>query len=98
MTIWPEQLGEPVDARPLMRMVRARLEELVSDLDDADWRRSTVCPGWDVADLVAHLVGDDLGRLSRTHDGASGPPCARARTCRPTSTASTTSGWWRCAG
>jgi hypothetical protein len=74
VTVAVEQLGEPIDARPLMRTVRARLHALVADLDDADWRRATVCPGWDVADLVAHLVGDDLGRLSRTHDGAAGPP------------------------
>jgi len=74
VTISVEQLGDPVDARPLMRAVRERLDALVADIDDADWRRSTVCPGWDVADLVAHLVGDDLGRLSRTHDGAAGPP------------------------
>jgi uncharacterized protein (TIGR03083 family) len=74
VTVAAEQLGEAIDARPLMRAVRARLDALVADLDDADWRRATVCPGWDVADLVAHLVGDDLGRLSRTHDGAAGPP------------------------
>lgn len=74
MTVDVEQLGEAIDARPLMHTVRARLDALVADLDDADWRRATVCPGWDAADLVAHLVGDDLGRLSRTHDGAAGPP------------------------
>lgn len=74
VTIAAAQLGTPVDLRPLMRTVRGRLDELVADLDDADWRRATVCPGWDVADLVAHVIGDDLGRLSRTHDGASGPP------------------------
>ena len=74
MTVDVEQLGGPVDARPLMRTVRARLDELVAELDEAESRRATVCPGWDVADLVAHIVGDDLGRLSRTHDGAAGPP------------------------
>ena len=74
MTVGVEQLGEPIDARPLMHTVRRRLDALVADLDDADWRRATVCPGWDVADVVAHLIGDDLGRLSRTHDRAEGPP------------------------
>ncbi len=74
VTVDVEQLGVPVDARPLMRTVRARLDDLLADLDEADWRRATVCPGWDVADLVAHIIGDDLGRLSRTHDGAAGPP------------------------
>jgi uncharacterized protein (TIGR03083 family) len=74
VTVTPEQLGDPLDLRPLMRTVRARLDELVADLADAEWRRATVCPGWSVADLVAHVIGDDLGRLSRTHDGAAGPP------------------------
>jgi uncharacterized protein (TIGR03083 family) len=74
VTVAVEQLGVPIDARPLMHAVRTRLDALVADLDDADWRRATVCPGWDVADLVAHVVGDDLGRLSRMHDGAAGPP------------------------
>jgi uncharacterized protein (TIGR03083 family) len=74
VTVAVEQLGEAIDARPLMHTVRARLDALVADLDDADWRRATVCPGWDVADLVAHIVGADLGRLSRTHDRAAGPP------------------------
>ena len=74
MTVHVEQLGAPVDARPLMRTVRGRLDDLVASFDESDWRRATVCPGWDVADLVAHVVGDDLGRLSRTHDGAAGPP------------------------
>lgn len=74
VTVAVDQIGEPVDARPLMRTVRARLDALVADLDEADWRRATVCPGWDVADLVAHVIGDDLGRLSRTHDRVAGPP------------------------
>jgi uncharacterized protein (TIGR03083 family) len=74
VTVAVEQLGEAIDARPLMHIVRARLDALVADLDDADWRRATVCPRWDVADLVAHIVGDDLGRLSRTHDRAVGAP------------------------
>jgi uncharacterized protein (TIGR03083 family) len=74
VTVAVEQLGVPIDARPLMHTVRARLDALVADLDDADWRRATVCPGWDVADRGAPVGGDDLGRLSRTHDGAAGPP------------------------
>jgi uncharacterized protein (TIGR03083 family) len=114
VTVAVDQLGEAIDARPLMHTVRARLDALVADLDDADWRRATVCPGWDVADLVAHIVGADLGRLSRTHDRAVGsaqrpnkdPPTspprpprpAPTRTCPRTSTASTRSGWSRSAG
>jgi uncharacterized protein (TIGR03083 family) len=69
MAISVEQLGPPVDTRSLMRTIRARLHELVDALTDDDWHRPTVCPGWNVADIVAHVIGDDLGRLSRTHDG-----------------------------
>ncbi|HZA79800.1 MAG TPA: maleylpyruvate isomerase family mycothiol-dependent enzyme [Acidimicrobiales bacterium] len=69
MAISVEQLGPPVDTRSLMRTVRARLHELVDALADDNWHRPTVCPGWSVADIVAHVIGDDLGRLSRTHDG-----------------------------
>jgi uncharacterized protein (TIGR03083 family) len=73
MPVTVEQLGQRIDTRPLLRTVRARLDDLVDALDDADWHRPTVCPGWQVRDLVAHLIGDDLGRLSRTHDGEPGP-------------------------
>jgi uncharacterized protein (TIGR03083 family) len=34
-----------------------RLGILLADLDDADWRRPTDCPEWDVREMVAHLVG-----------------------------------------
>jgi uncharacterized protein (TIGR03083 family) len=34
-----------------------RLAELLADLSDEQWRRPTDCAGWDVHDLVAHLVG-----------------------------------------
>ena len=34
-----------------------RLGRLLSSLDDADWRRPTDCPAWDVRAMVAHLVG-----------------------------------------
>ena len=34
-----------------------RLAELLADLSHEQWRRPTDCAGWDVHDLVAHLVG-----------------------------------------
>ena len=33
------------------------------------WKLPTVCPGWSVGDIARHLLGDDLGRLSRVRDG-----------------------------
>jgi uncharacterized protein (TIGR03083 family) len=35
----------------------AELVSLVSDLSEEDWRRPTRCPGWTVAELVAHCEG-----------------------------------------
>ena len=34
-----------------------RLEDLLADLDDDEWRRPTDCTEWDVREMVAHLVG-----------------------------------------
>lgn len=37
----------------------ADLARLLEPLDDAAWRAPTPCPGWDVADVVAHLAQTD---------------------------------------
>ena len=42
ITIWQQALGE-VDA-------------ICSTLDDAQWGTPTPCPGWNVADVVAHII------------------------------------------
>ncbi|MGH3355521.1 MAG: maleylpyruvate isomerase family mycothiol-dependent enzyme [Nocardioidaceae bacterium] len=34
----------------------ADVEDLVAELDDAEWARPTDCPGWSVRDVVAHLA------------------------------------------
>ena len=46
--------------------------DVLGGLSRADWERPTVCPGWNVMDVVAHVLGDDLGRLARTRDGCLG--------------------------
>lgn len=35
------------------------IEELVADGSDAQWRAPLPLPGWDVADLVAHVIGTE---------------------------------------
>ncbi len=35
---------------------RRRFENLLASLDDDQWAASTRCEGWDVADVVAHLI------------------------------------------
>jgi uncharacterized protein (TIGR03083 family) len=68
MSPTPAPLGPPLDVRPMLPAERAALRQVLNDLDDADWSRTTT-PGWTVFDTVAHLVGSDLARLSRTRDG-----------------------------
>lgn len=72
------QLGPPVDVRPQFAAARASLLDLLRALDPAQWTVRTVCPGWEVRDLAAHLLHDDLRRLSRTRDHYSGAPEAAA--------------------
>jgi Mycothiol maleylpyruvate isomerase N-terminal domain len=61
----------------LLAPERAALLGLLEDLDQARWEAPTVCVGWSVKDVVAHLLGDDLGLLSRRRDRFS-PPGAPA--------------------
>lgn len=62
-----EALGAPIDVRPLLAPMREALVEVLTDRDTSEWRTRTT-PGWTVHDTVAHLLGDDLGRLARTRD------------------------------
>jgi uncharacterized protein (TIGR03083 family) len=66
------RLGPPIDVRPLFRIDRGDLVELLRDLAAADWERPTICPGWRVRDVVAHVAADDFGRLARMRDGYRG--------------------------
>jgi uncharacterized protein (TIGR03083 family) len=48
---------------------RAALLELLQTLHADEWGLPTICDGWSVRDIAAHVVADDLGRLSRARDG-----------------------------
>lgn len=63
------RLGPATDVRPLFRTDRAALLDLLGELTATDWRRPTVCPGWNVRDVVAHVLHDHLRRLSAGRDG-----------------------------
>lgn len=45
------------------------LVDLLTDLSLDDWQRPTVCAGWTVKDIAAHLLGGEIGILSRKRDG-----------------------------
>lgn len=63
------RIGAPLDVRALFPVERAALIDLLRGLDRADWHRPTVCPGWDVHDLVGHILNDYERRLSASRDG-----------------------------
>ena len=68
-----QKLGAPIDTRPLFRAERQRLLNLLTRLGSAQWGSPTICPGWSVADVANHLIGDDVGRLARSRDGSDAP-------------------------
>src|SRR5215212_9835378 len=47
---------------------------LLRGLGPDDWDRSTVCALWSVRDITAHLLDDDLRRLSFHRDAHPPPP------------------------
>ena len=56
----------------LFRAERGALLALLDDLPAGAWQQPTACAGWSVQDVAAHLLADDLGRLSRQRDGYRG--------------------------
>lgn len=63
----------PIDVVDLIPEERAALLELLAELAPEDWARPTACPGWTVKDIALHLLGDDIGMLSRWRDGFTSP-------------------------
>lgn len=55
---------------------RAALLDVLRSLSPAEWDQATACAGWSVKDVAAHLLGDDLGRLSWGRDGYVNPAFA----------------------
>jgi uncharacterized protein (TIGR03083 family) len=66
-----ERFGPKIDAREQFAQDRDVLLRLVRELDPDEWELPTAAAPWVVRDVVAHLLGDDLGRLARTRDGHS---------------------------
>lgn len=57
-----------VETLHLFPQVRSALVELLASLGAEEWKRPTVCPGWDVHDVAAHLLGVDLANVSGRRD------------------------------
>lgn len=62
-------LGPAIDVRPLFGKQQAAFIDLLRGLDADQWTHPTICPGWTVKDIAAHILGDHIGRLSRHRDG-----------------------------
>ena len=58
----------PVLVGALFPEERAALLTLLAGLSDEQWALPTVCTGWSVHDLALHVLGDDVGFISRRRD------------------------------
>lgn len=58
----------PILVADLFPDIRKCLLDLLESLSPADWERPTAAPLWSVKDIALHLLGGDLGNLSRRRD------------------------------
>src|ERR1700681_733045 len=49
--------GPADDQRSPVTRQRRRMESLLADLNEHEWRSKSRCDGWTVQDVVSHLVG-----------------------------------------
>lgn len=59
----------PVLVVDLFPLERSELLSVLRGLPPDAWHAPTVCEGWTVKDLAAHILADDLNNLSRLRDG-----------------------------
>jgi len=65
----------PITVIALFPEILDELLRLLSGLSAEEWNKSTACPSWSAKDVALHLLGDDIGILSRRRDGfSSGTP------------------------
>jgi uncharacterized protein (TIGR03083 family) len=59
---------EPIIVVDLFPEVLESLLAVLSSLTAEDWEKPTSCPRWSVKDIATHLLGGELGILSRKRD------------------------------
>lgn len=59
---------QPIIVTPLFPEILKELLNLLSNLSAEEWNKPTVCSGWSVQDVALHLLGGDVGILSRKRD------------------------------
>lgn len=58
----------PIFVNDLFEPMLERLLQLLRSLSEQEWGSATPCAGWSVKDLTLHLLGDEIGQLSRGRD------------------------------
>lgn len=59
---------EPILCAPLLRVVDAKLIELLRELRPEEWDLQTIAPAWKIRDVAAHLLDTALRKLSLVRD------------------------------
>ena len=69
-----------VDAQPRPRITSSPVSATHQKGSPAgEWHKPTTCLGWSVKDVALHLLGVDVGNLSRRRDGHQLPASASGR-------------------
>ena len=63
------KIPKPILVSHSFQPVLDSLLELLSSLSDDDWNKPTACARWSVKDIASHLLGGEVGILSRQRDG-----------------------------
>lgn len=58
----------PIIVIDLFEPMLDRLLQLLRQLSEHEWQNATPCEGWTVKDIALHLLGDEIGQLSRGRD------------------------------
>jgi uncharacterized protein (TIGR03083 family) len=66
--------GQADDAGAAVRRQRRRLESLLTDLSEEEWRAASRCDAWSIQDVVAHLVGVNAFWEASVLAGLAGTP------------------------
>ncbi len=61
----------PIRTGELFGPVRRELVSLLKGLSEEEWTRPTAAGKWNVKDVALHILGGDVGNLSRRRDGFS---------------------------
>ncbi|MHB1447759.1 MAG: maleylpyruvate isomerase N-terminal domain-containing protein, partial [Bellilinea sp.] len=60
---------KPVIVAALFPEIHEELISLLKSLSAEDWQKPTVCSGWLVKDVALHILGGEIGNISRRRDG-----------------------------